>query len=155
MRFVRVMLRILLIYAQVMISSTKMVYRDGEVLDTIIRATGRALEYVKPSFFPQGRLMIPAQSVMIFLVIVTNGLHYVVQRMNYTSDVARIERITSEAKLAAWGPKMIPVEGPRKVFTQISEHSFVADQEACSGEGQHWWTPLLRRRRQCCYRSEH
>jgi DnaJ homolog subfamily C member 1 len=35
--------------------------------------------------------------------------------MNYTRDVKRIEKIMGDARLAAWGPKLIPVEGKRKV----------------------------------------
>ena len=50
-----------------------------------------------------------------FLVVLSTGLHYVVQRMNYKRDLARIEYILSQAKLAAWGPKMIPAGGRRKV----------------------------------------
>jgi len=53
--------------------------------------------------------------VLAFLVVLSSGLHYVVQRMNYKRDLARIEYILSQAKLAAWGPKMIPTGSRRKV----------------------------------------
>ena len=38
-----------------------------------------------------------------------------VQSINYKRDLQRIERIVGKAKAAAWGPKMIPVNGKRKV----------------------------------------
>ncbi len=53
--------------------------------------------------------------MLVFLVVLSTGLHYVVQRMNYKGDLARVEHILSQAKLAAWGPKMIPVGNRRKV----------------------------------------
>lgn len=53
--------------------------------------------------------------MLAFLVVLSTGLHYVVQRMNYKRDLARIEYILSQAKLTAWGPKMIPVGSRRKV----------------------------------------
>jgi DnaJ family protein C protein 1 len=53
--------------------------------------------------------------VFVFLIILTSGLQYMVQRINYKRDLQRIERIVGKAKAAAWGPKMIPVNGKRKV----------------------------------------
>jgi hypothetical protein len=53
--------------------------------------------------------------VLVFLVIVTSMLQYVVQGINHKRDLERIERIVREAKLAAWGPKMVPLAGQRKV----------------------------------------
>lgn len=35
--------------------------------------------------------------------------------MNYRTDLKRIERFVKQAQLAAWGPKLIPIEGQRKV----------------------------------------
>ena len=51
----------------------------------------------------------------MFLVILTSTLQYLVQRINYKRDLKRIERIVGKAKAAAWGPKMIPINGKRKV----------------------------------------
>ncbi|KAJ7781150.1 DnaJ domain-containing protein [Mycena metata] len=59
-------------------------------------------------------------SVFVFLVLVTSGFHYVVQHINYRSDLQRIHRFVKEAQLAAWGPKLIPVEGQRKVKVNVS-----------------------------------
>lgn len=59
------------------------------------------------------------QEVSIFLISLTSLLQYIVQRMTYKADLQRIEKIVSEAKLAAWGPKMIPVQGSRKVCSGI------------------------------------
>lgn len=55
------------------------------------------------------------QTVLTFLVIITSGLQYVVQKMNYNRDLKRIEEIVEQARIAAWGSKMNPVEGQRKV----------------------------------------
>jgi hypothetical protein len=38
-----------------------------------------------------------------------------VQSMNYKRDLVRIEHITGKAKAAAWGPKLVPIAGKRKV----------------------------------------
>ena len=38
-----------------------------------------------------------------------------IQRINYKRDLERIELIVSKAKSAAWGPKLVPVSGRRKV----------------------------------------
>ncbi|KAF5344069.1 hypothetical protein D9758_008865 [Tetrapyrgos nigripes] len=58
-------------------------------------------------------------SVAIFLVILTSALQYVVQRMNYKNDLERVERVVREARLAAWGAKMVPIEGQRKVKVNL------------------------------------
>ncbi|KAG6829601.1 hypothetical protein H0H92_004070 [Tricholoma furcatifolium] len=58
-------------------------------------------------------------TVLTFLVILTSGLQFVVQRMNYKRDLERIERIMQQARAAAWGPKLIPVEGQRKVKVSL------------------------------------
>ena len=56
-----------------------------------------------------------AQTVLVFLTVLSTGLHYVIQHMNYKRDLARVEHIIIQAKQAAWGPKMLPVGGRRKV----------------------------------------
>ncbi|KAK7060570.1 hypothetical protein VNI00_001336 [Paramarasmius palmivorus] len=58
-------------------------------------------------------------TVVTFLVFLTSGLQYVVQKMNYKRDLARIEHVTREARLAAWGTKMVPIEGQRKVKVNL------------------------------------
>lgn len=35
--------------------------------------------------------------------------------MNFKRDLERIERFRGEARSAAWGPKLVPLEGKRKV----------------------------------------
>jgi len=64
-------------------------------------------------------------SVMIFLIVVTSGLQFVIQRLNYKRDLERIERFVREARLAAWGPKMVPVEGKRKVKVNLGGRVYV------------------------------
>ena len=65
-------------------------------------------------------LWIFSQSVTVFLTILTSGLQYFVQRFNYKKDLNRIEFITRKAKAAAWGPKMVPIKGQRKVIFYLS-----------------------------------
>ncbi|KDR83660.1 hypothetical protein GALMADRAFT_235985 [Galerina marginata CBS 339.88] len=60
-------------------------------------------------------------SVFVFLTILTSGLQYVIQRINYRKDLERIDFITGKAKAAAWGPKMIPVNGQRKVRVNLGD----------------------------------
>jgi len=60
-------------------------------------------------------------SVFVFLTILTSGLQYVIQGINYKKDLERIELITGKAKAAAWGPKMVPVKGQRKVRVNLGD----------------------------------
>ena len=53
--------------------------------------------------------------------------------MNYTRDLARVQDLVARAKLAAWGPRMVPVEGSRKVRIPASATSAT---EAGAGTGQ-------------------
>jgi curved DNA-binding protein CbpA len=54
-------------------------------------------------------------SVFVFLTILSSGMQYFIQRFNYQRDLKRIEHVIYEARLAAWGSKMVPIEGQRKV----------------------------------------
>ncbi|CCM01606.1 uncharacterized protein FIBRA_03666 [Fibroporia radiculosa] len=59
-------------------------------------------------------------TVFVFLTILSSALQYLVQRMNYKRDLARIEQIIGEARSAAWGSKMTPTsEGQRKVKVNL------------------------------------
>jgi len=59
-------------------------------------------------------------SVLVFLVLVTSGFHYIVQHLNFRTDLERIDRFVKEAQLAAWGPKLVPIEGQRKVKVNLA-----------------------------------
>ncbi|KAJ7179053.1 DnaJ domain-containing protein [Mycena filopes] len=59
-------------------------------------------------------------TVFVFLVLVTSGFHYAAQHINYRNDLERINRFVKEAQLAAWGPKLVPVEGQRKVKVNVT-----------------------------------
>lgn len=61
---------------------------------------------------------------MVFLTIITSALQYLVQRLNYKRDLKRVDEVISQARSAAWGNKLTPVEGQRKV--QCCRDSFVA-----------------------------
>lgn len=113
--------------------STKMGYPDGEVrilkkfnyMTQLEESTFRnrillfevpagtwGEEHIEPAKARTHRIQ---QTVFVFLVILTTGLQYLVQKMNYKNDLARINMFTTRARVAAWGPKMNPLEGRRKV----------------------------------------
>ncbi|KAI6105783.1 hypothetical protein F5141DRAFT_1189556 [Pisolithus sp. B1] len=58
-------------------------------------------------------------TVLIFLTLLTTGLQYLVQKMNYSRDLNRIRQTIHDAKLAAWGPKMVQSGGKRKVKVNL------------------------------------
>ncbi|KAG1907106.1 DnaJ-domain-containing protein [Suillus fuscotomentosus] len=58
-------------------------------------------------------------TVLVFLTILTSGLQYLVQTLNYKRDLMRIELAIRDARLAAWGPKMEPLQGKRKVKVNL------------------------------------
>ncbi|KAB5592079.1 hypothetical protein CTheo_4461 [Ceratobasidium theobromae] len=62
-------------------------------------------------------------TVLLFLTLLTCTLQFFVQKMNYKRDLERIRDIVNRAKLAAWGPRMIPVEGARKVRIPATQPS--------------------------------
>lgn len=43
-------------------------------------------------------------------------MQYIFKKMNYNRDVVRIEKIIHEAKIAAWGNKLVPGAGQKKVL---------------------------------------
>ncbi|KAG1755613.1 hypothetical protein EDB19DRAFT_1662206 [Suillus lakei] len=58
-------------------------------------------------------------TVLAFLTILTSGLQYLVQTLNYKRDLRRVEQAIRDARLAAWGPKMEPLQGKRKVKVNL------------------------------------
>lgn len=42
--------------------------------------------------------------------------------MNYKRDLGRIQQLTENAKLAAWGPKMIPLDERKKVCICLEDN---------------------------------
>ncbi|CUA67809.1 putative J domain-containing protein C2E1P5,03 [Rhizoctonia solani] len=71
-------------------------------------------------------------SVLTFLALLTCILQYFVQKMNYTRDLERVRDLVNRAKLAAWGPRMVPVEGSRKVRIPATQ---VSAEEMSNGMG--------------------
>ena len=61
------------------------------------------------------------KAVLSFLVFLTSLLQYMVQRINHKKDLARIELILVRARKAAWGPKLIPTGGQRKVRVNLGD----------------------------------
>ncbi|KAG0709715.1 DnaJ-domain-containing protein [Suillus ampliporus] len=58
-------------------------------------------------------------TVLIFLTVLTSGLQYLVQTLNYKRDLRRVEQTIRDARLAAWGQKMEPLQGKRKVKVNL------------------------------------
>ncbi|KII95104.1 hypothetical protein PLICRDRAFT_33936 [Plicaturopsis crispa FD-325 SS-3] len=75
--------------------------------------------------------------VFVFLTILTSVLQYLVQHLGYKSDVQRIERVVSDARAAAWGSKMVPIEGQRKVKVNLGGQS----QEGAAVNGR--WIDMV------------
>ncbi|KAH9943460.1 DnaJ-domain-containing protein [Epithele typhae] len=61
-------------------------------------------------------------TVAVFLIITTSGVQYVVQKLNYNRDLKRIDWIIEQARTAAWGSKMSPQDGQRKVKVNLGGH---------------------------------
>ncbi|KAI9574733.1 DnaJ-domain-containing protein [Boletus coccyginus] len=57
--------------------------------------------------------------VLMFLVVLTSGLQYLVQKVNYRRDLEKVRQTMRAARLVAWGPKMVPLEGRRKVKVNL------------------------------------
>lgn len=98
-----------------MISFTRMACQSGEELAITTAVSGQVSGYVFLSLVDVVLSSTACQSVFVFLTIVSSGLQYFIQRFNYQRDLKRIEHVVREARLAAWGGKMVPVEGQRKV----------------------------------------
>lgn len=58
-------------------------------------------------------------TVMTFLVVLTTGLQYMVQRLNHAKDLERIERIRHDARTTAWGNRLVSPEGQKKVRVNL------------------------------------
>jgi hypothetical protein len=80
--------------------------------------------------------LIYPQFVSIFLILVTSGFHYTVQHITYRTDLQRVQRFIKEAQLAAWGPKLIPIEGQRKVRFLLNGIELPLSALRWTGQGQ-------------------
>lgn len=76
--------------------------------------------------------------VLVFLVVLTSGLQYVVQMVNYGRDLERVRQAVRDARLAAWGPKMAPLEGKRKVGTDPESAAIFKNAIAGQSEPGRW-----------------
>jgi len=61
-------------------------------------------------------------TVFVFLTIVTSSMQYFVQKYNYRRDLERVETLVKDARAQAWGPKMNPLEGKRKVKVAVGRN---------------------------------
>lgn len=79
--------------------------------------------------------------VLMFLVLLTSGLQYLVQKVNYRRDLEKVRQTMRAARLAAWGPKMVPLEGRRKVGCFHDCEMPVGSAINIAGQSQSWrWT---------------
>jgi len=58
-------------------------------------------------------------TVFTFLVFLTTGLQFMVQKLNYARDLERVEKIRHDARTTAWGNRLIPPEGQKKVRVNL------------------------------------
>lgn len=82
------------------------------------------------------------QMVLVFLVILTSGLQFLVQKVNYRRDLEKVRQTMRDARLAAWGPKMVPLEGKRKVsyFGKRSQRGLERSAMYITGQSEPgWW----------------
>lgn len=66
-------------------------------------------------------------SVLVFLAMLSSTVQYFIQKYNYKKDVARIERFVQKARLAAWGPRLIPLTTSKKVRVSLSNNPYEDD----------------------------
>ncbi|TFL05859.1 DnaJ domain-containing protein [Pterulicium gracile] len=74
-------------------------------------------------------------TVLVFLVVLTSGLQYLIQGIKYKQDVVRIEKIVGDAKTAAWGNRNAPLEGQRKVRVNLGG-SRTVDEDGNANPGR-------------------
>jgi len=72
-------------------------------------------------------------TVLVFLTFLTSVLQYIVHSLNYKRDVKRVEQIVGQARSAAWGNRLTPGEGQRKVKVNLAAPSMDEDGNAIGG----------------------
>ncbi|OCH94127.1 DnaJ-domain-containing protein [Obba rivulosa] len=58
-------------------------------------------------------------TVFVFLVVLSSILQYFIQRLNHKRDIERVDWVIQQARSAAWGTRLVPVEGQRKVKVNL------------------------------------
>ncbi len=69
------------------------------------------------------------QTVLIFLALLTSLLQNVVHRLNHKREVERVHRFMLLARKAAWGPKLVKNDAPRKVRVNIAGNPYIDGEE--------------------------
>jgi len=105
-----------------------MVCPSGEELDITLVVTGQELGYESLVCLRVYVLTAP-QTVLIFLALVTSLLQNVVHRLNYKREVVRVQRFMLLARKAAWGPKLVKNDAPRKVRVNIAGNPYIDGEE--------------------------
>lgn len=72
-------------------------------------------------------------SVLVFLALLTSGVQYGVARINRQRDVTRIERLSKQAKVIAYGPKGVPLEKGIKRKVRVPVSGADASDEGAKG----------------------
>ncbi len=74
--------------------------------------------------------------MLVFLTLLTSALQYVVHSLNFKRDKKKVEEIVGQARAAAWGNKLTPGEGQRKVrgvmLLPSLSIAFSSESHACS-----------------------
>jgi len=68
-------------------------------------------------------------TVLIFLALLTSLLQHVVHRANHKREVKRVQKFMLLARKAAWGPKLVKNEAPRKVRVNIAGNPYTDGEE--------------------------
>jgi len=69
------------------------------------------------------------QTVLIFLALLTSLLQSVVHRVNHKREVERVQKFMLLARKAAWGPKLVKNDAPRKVRVNIAGNPYIDGEE--------------------------
>lgn len=69
------------------------------------------------------------QTVLIFLALLTSLLQNVVHRLNHKREVERVQKFMLLARKAAWGPKLVKNDAPRKVRVNIAGNPYIDGEE--------------------------
>lgn len=69
------------------------------------------------------------QTVLIFLALLTSLLQNVVHRLNHKREVERVRKFMLLARKAAWGPKLVKNDAPRKVRVNIAGNPYLEGEE--------------------------
>lgn len=71
----------------------------------------------------------PPQTVVVFLALLTSLLQKLVHGLNHKREVERVQKFMLLARKAAWGPKLVKNDAPRKVRVNIAGNPYIDGEE--------------------------